>query len=89
MVWIYLEGPSEYTTCANLLTTSSDQWPQTALFQIASNGVPLDKLVIGKPATPNDASTGYMTISMLTSCLNQAKHQGWRRSSTVYESIFL
>lgn len=71
------EGASEYTTCANLLTTSSNTWPQTALFQIAANGVPLSKLVIGKPATASDANNGFMSTSTLASCLQQAKAKGW------------
>ena len=84
----YLEGASEYTTCTSLLTTSSGIWPQTALFQIASNGIPLSKLVIGKPATASDGSNGYMSTSMLASCLEQAKNNGWGRSSTYCVDIF-
>lgn len=72
-----LEGVSEYTTCANLLTTSSATWPQSALFQIAAAGVPLSKLVIGKPATSSDANNGYIAPATLASCLQQAKAQGW------------
>jgi hypothetical protein len=72
-----VEGATEYTTCANLLTTSSNTWPKTALFQIAASGVPLSKLVIGKPGTTNAASNGFMSTSTLASCLAQAKTQGW------------
>ncbi|KAG9310473.1 glycoside hydrolase family 18 protein [Chiua virens] len=45
-VQFYNQGATEYTTCAGLLTTSSSAWPETALFQIAANGVSLDKLAI-------------------------------------------
>lgn len=71
------EGTSEYTTCAGLLTASSSAWPQTALFQIAANGVPLSKLVIGKPGTTSDASNGYIDPTTLAGCVAQAKGQGW------------
>ncbi|KDR80725.1 hypothetical protein GALMADRAFT_135845 [Galerina marginata CBS 339.88] len=81
----YNQGASEYTTCANLLTTSSNTWPQTAVFQIASNGVPLNKIVIGKPATSSDASNGFMSTSTLASCLEQAKNQGWTGGAMVWQ----
>ncbi|KAF5383681.1 hypothetical protein D9615_003641 [Tricholomella constricta] len=76
-VQFYNQGASEYTTCSGLLTTSSSTWPQSAVFQIASNGVPLSKIVIGKPATTSDASNGFMSTSTLATCLQQAKNQGW------------
>lgn len=71
------EGTSEYTTCSGLLDTSSSTWPESALFQIVANGVSEDKLVIGKPATTGDASSGYMSPSTLATCVEDAKNQGW------------
>ncbi|KAG2136048.1 glycoside hydrolase family 18 protein [Suillus clintonianus] len=76
-VQFYNQGTSEYTTCDGLITTSSSMWPNTALFQIAAGGIPLDKLVIGKPATSIDASNGYMSTSLLAQCLDTAVQQGW------------
>ncbi|KAF9266947.1 glycoside hydrolase [Marasmius fiardii PR-910] len=76
-VQFYNQGASEYVTCDGLLNTSSGTWPQTALFQIAANGVPLSKLVIGKPATTGDASNGYMDPNTLATCLQTAKSKGW------------
>ena len=80
-----LEGTSEYTTCEGLLTASSSTWPQSALFQIAANGVSLDKLVIGKPATAGDASNGYIAPATLATCLQQAQAQGWDAGAMVWE----
>ncbi|KAF8967624.1 glycoside hydrolase superfamily [Flammula alnicola] len=60
-VQFYNQGSSEYTTCTGLLTTSSNTWPQSALFQIANSGIPLSKLVIGKPGISSDASNGFMS----------------------------
>ncbi|KAF8892264.1 glycoside hydrolase [Infundibulicybe gibba] len=84
-VQFYNQGSSEYTTCANLLTTSSNTWPESAVFQIAANGVPLNKIVIGKPATSSDAGSGFMSTSTLASCLQQAKAKGWTAGAMVWE----
>ncbi|KAJ7890533.1 glycoside hydrolase family 18 protein [Mycena olivaceomarginata] len=84
-VQFYNQGATEYTTCANLLTTSSNTWPRTALFQIAASGVPLSKLVIGKPGTTGAADNGFMSTSTLASCLAQAKSQGWNAGAMVWE----
>lgn len=75
------EGATEYTTCAGLLTASSSIWPESSLFQIAANGVSLDKLVIGKPGTGSDASNGYIAPSTLASCVAEAAAKGWGECS--------
>ncbi|KAH9940901.1 glycoside hydrolase family 18 protein [Epithele typhae] len=76
-IQFYNQGASEYTTCSGLITASSSTWPQTALLQIAANGVPMEKLVIGKPATTGDANNGYIAPSTLATCVQQAKNKGW------------
>jgi hypothetical protein len=40
-----------YTDCNGLLTQSGSPFPGSSLFELASAGWPLDKLVIGKPAS--------------------------------------
>ncbi|KAJ6492280.1 glycoside hydrolase family 18 protein [Mycena sanguinolenta] len=84
-VQFYNQGVSEYTTCAGLLTASSATWPQSAVFQIAANGVPLNKIVIGKPATASDATNGYMDPGTLSTCLAQAKAQGWSAGAMTWQ----
>jgi len=84
-VQFYNQGTNEYTTCNGLLTTSSNTWPRSALFQIAASGVPLSKLVIGKPATAGDASNGFIPTSTLAQCVLQAKNQGWNGGVMVWE----
>ncbi|VDC07602.1 unnamed protein product [Peniophora sp. CBMAI 1063] len=77
-VQFYNQGQDEYTTCTNLLTTSGGIHPGSSLFEIAANGVPLDKLVIGKPALASDeTSGGLMDASTLATCVAQAHSQGW------------
>ncbi|KAK0501320.1 glycoside hydrolase [Armillaria luteobubalina] len=74
-------------TCTGLLIASSSNSPQTALFQIASSaGIPLSKLVIGKPGTNNDASNGFMSASVLASCLKTAQGLGWNAGVSVWEA---
>ena len=83
-----LEGTNEYTTCNGLLTQSSSTWPESAVFQIAANGVSLNKLVIGKPANSGDASNGYIPPATLATCLQQAKVKGWSAGAMVWEVSF-
>ncbi|CCM01821.1 uncharacterized protein FIBRA_03889 [Fibroporia radiculosa] len=84
-IQFYNQGSTEYTTCSGLLTNSSSTWPESALFQIASSGVTLDKLVIGKPATTGDASTGYMSPSTLAECVEEAQEEGWDAGVMVWQ----
>ncbi|KAG9316110.1 glycoside hydrolase family 18 protein [Chiua virens] len=71
------KGTTEYTTCEGLLYTSSSTWPESSIFQISANGVTLDKLVIGKPATATDANNGFMNTTLLASCAAEAYAGGW------------
>ncbi|KAF7370598.1 Glycoside hydrolase family 18 protein [Mycena sanguinolenta] len=88
-IQFYNQGTSAYTTCANLLTNSSSTWPGSAVFQIGASGVPLSKIVIGKPATSGDASNGYISPSTLAGCLATAKSQGWNGGAMVWEASML
>ncbi|KAG1897875.1 glycoside hydrolase family 18 protein [Suillus fuscotomentosus] len=84
-VQFYNQGTTEYTTCDGLLYNSSTTWPESALFQIADSGVPLDKLVIGKPATAAQATNGYIDPSLLASCVSSAYASGWNGGVMVWE----
>ncbi|EPQ57162.1 glycoside hydrolase [Gloeophyllum trabeum ATCC 11539] len=83
-IQFYNQGTDEYTTCDNLLNTSSSTWPDSALFQIAASGVDLNKLVIGKPAQ-GDANNGFMDPALLATCVSQAKAKGWNAGVMVWE----
>ncbi|KAF8304365.1 glycoside hydrolase [Clavulina sp. PMI_390] len=85
-VQFYNQGTTEYTTCAGLLTASSSSWPKSSVFQINSNaGVPLSKIVIGKPGTTADANNGYIDASTLAGCVSQAKSSGWNGGVMVWQ----
>jgi hypothetical protein len=71
-----------YTTCTGLLTSSGGAYPGSSVFEINANGVSLNKIVIGKPASQGDAGSGYMSPSALASCLVTAMNKGWSECVT-------
>ena len=74
-----------YGDCTGLLTKSGGAFPGSSLFEIPKNGIPLNKLVIGKPATAADASNGFMDPATLGSCVKQAKAKGWNAGVMVWQ----
>jgi len=77
---------AEYTNCAGLLTKSSNAFPKSSIFEIHETlGVPLNKLVIGKPSEAGMADNGYMAPALLASCVQQAKSQGWNAGIMAWE----
>ena len=75
-----------YTDCAGLLTSSGGAFPGSSLFEIPKNGIPLNKLVIGKPAVAADATSGgYIDPSTLATCVSQAKSKGWNAGVMSWE----
>ena len=77
----YYNQENMYKTCDHILTASpAGAYPHTSVSEISTSAkFPLNKLVIGKPATTADATTGYMAASTLASCISQAKNQGWSK----------
>jgi hypothetical protein len=73
----FIAGPTEYTTCDSLLTKSSSQYSKTSLFEIVQSGIPQNKIVLGKPATKEDAQQGNMDAGVIAQCLKTAKGKGW------------
>ncbi|KAJ7137621.1 glycoside hydrolase family 18 protein, partial [Mycena crocata] len=70
---------SEDTTCDNLLHQSGEGGlPESSVFEINTKGqVPLEKIVIGKPATEPDAASGFMNATYLSTCAQEAAQQNW------------
>ncbi|KIK54156.1 glycoside hydrolase family 18 protein [Collybiopsis luxurians FD-317 M1] len=58
-VQFYNQGATEYTDCNGLLNQSK-AFPGTSVFEIGAAGIPLNKIVIGKPGATSDASNGYI-----------------------------
>ncbi|KAG5639657.1 hypothetical protein H0H81_008818 [Sphagnurus paluster] len=82
-IQFYNQG--EYTTCEGLLTSSSSVWPKSSVFEIAASGVPMSKIVIGKPASTSGANNGFMSSSLLSQCVKQAKAKGWNAGVMAWE----
>ncbi|KAJ7844452.1 glycoside hydrolase superfamily [Mycena leptocephala] len=76
--WFY-NAPGEDTTCDNLLNQANSTYDaETSVFEINTNAqVPLEKIVIGKPATAADAESGYMDPTTLATCIEEAAGKNW------------
>ncbi|KAN0130843.1 glycoside hydrolase [Lactarius tabidus] len=84
-VQFYNQGSSMYSTCTGLLTSSGGAYPGSSVFEINANGVSLNKIVIGKPASQGDAGSGYMSPSTLAGCLVTAMNKGWSAGVMTWE----
>ncbi|KAJ3087720.1 hypothetical protein HK100_008289, partial [Physocladia obscura] len=79
-VQFYNQDDSAYETCETLFYKSDGWATQSSVFQIAAQGVALNKIVIGKPVTAkgvDSGSTGYVDTATLQSCISQAVSNGW------------
>jgi chitinase len=84
-IQFYNQG-SDYTTCDEMLTQSSSDYPHTSIFEINQcSNIPLSNLLIGKPAGAADASTGYMDPNTLAGCLQQGQSAGWNGGAMLWE----
>ena len=77
---------TEYTTCQGLLKKSSNAFPKSSVFEINSvAGVPLNKIVIGKPSAAFQASNGWVDFQTLATCITQAGKDGWSAGTMFWE----
>jgi len=80
-VQFYNQGPSCYTDYNGLFVSSGAScpvFPYTAVMEIAKGGIPLSKIVVGKPVTSADASNGWVSGSTLHTFFQQAGSSlGW------------
>lgn len=77
-VQFYNQGPTCYTTYAGLFTSSNGDgtcpsFPGTSLAEIASYGVPINLLIVGKPLLAGDASNGQVPATSLRDWLSRAR----------------
>lgn len=83
----YNQPGGAYQTCETLLHQSGGQFSGSSLFELNRlEGIPLNKLAIGKLASPADGissvpgtqdTLGYMPPEALKVCMNQARSEGW------------
>jgi len=72
LVQYYNNGPA--TTYAEIFTSAGGG----AVKEIASYGIPLSKIVVGKPVNSGDGNGGYVSASGLHALFTQAKSElGW------------
>lgn len=77
---------TQYTTCENLITKSGGSFPGTSVKEIHTvAGVPLDKIVIGKPSAAYQAANGFVSFSTLATCIAQAGEFGWSAGTMFWE----
>ena len=68
LIQYYNQGVCSFDTYETLfLKTASGCWsPRTAVRELIDLGIPSQKIVVGKPSTPKDATnTGYVNPSSL------------------------
>ena len=75
----YNQEDSEYNTYNELFEHSTGFFSNTAVKEIIARGIPSEKIVVGKPATQNDAhNTGYVDLVQLGEWSIQAYNEfGW------------
>jgi hypothetical protein len=75
----YNQGATCYTDYKGLFENSSDcpDFPGTSVKEIAAYGIPLEKIVVGKPVRQQDASNGQMTATQINSIFKQARLMGY------------
>ncbi|WWC92982.1 uncharacterized protein L201_007946 [Kwoniella dendrophila CBS 6074] len=85
-IQFYNQGQGVYEDCNSLLFNSGNDWPSTSVFEINSSaGLPLDKIVIGKPLDEGAAANGFVDPSILHKCVSQAQAKGWNAGVMFWE----
>jgi len=77
-VQFYNQGASCYVDYNGLFVKSCSNFPLTAVQEIASGGIPLSKIVVGKYILTSDASNGYIAPATLHTYFQTAQtNLGW------------
>jgi len=80
-VQFYNQGPYCYVDYNGLFVSSGSscpQFPHTAVNELVGLGIPLNKIVVGKPVVITDAGSGFVNASSLHTFFLQANAQyGW------------
>jgi chitinase len=74
-VQFYNQGSDMYVNYQNLFVNSGTSLPFTSVKQIFEAGIPLNKIVVGKPMFASDASTGFVNLSQLGLWFKQAEQE--------------
>jgi chitinase len=73
-IQFYNQVEDAYTNFTTLFESSGGPWNKTSVMELNARGIPLNKIVIGKPVTQADASnTGYVAPADLKGLFNQGQ----------------
>jgi chitinase len=74
----YNQGTDCYVDYDGLFKSSCSNFPGTSVSEIHAYGVPLEKIVVGKPVTGSDAGNGWVEAATLGGYFRQAASElGW------------
>jgi len=74
----YNQGTSAYDTETTLFKKSDGWATGTSVGELVSKGIPLSRIVVGKPVTTGDAAnTGYVQVDTLEGIFRSARGTGW------------
>jgi hypothetical protein len=78
-IQFYNQGSTKYDSYQELFTQSTGVFSGTSVKEIMNRGIPREKIIVGKPATPGDVmNTGYVDSAQLGQWAAQAKNEfGW------------
>ena len=83
-IQFYNQGTSDYLTYETLFFNADGWATETALLQIVQNGIPLEKMVVGKPVSRGDVSnTGFVDQGTLASIFKTARQGAWADCSRI------
>lgn len=78
LVQFYNQGVSCYTDYEGLFLKSCSNFLGTSVKEIADYGIPLNKIVVGKPVGQGDANNGLVSADQLNQFFRQAQSElGW------------
>lgn len=89
-VQFYNQGPTCYTSYESLFTQSNinnncPSFPGTSVNEIASTGIPLSKIVVGKYNLQNDGGNGFVSATQLNQYFSRAATSlGWKSGVMVW-----
>ena len=77
-IQFYNQGANEYITYQTIFVASANWFPGTSVSEMIANGIPSEKIVVGKPSAPDQATNGYVDPATLGTFVSQAYSQlGW------------
>lgn len=78
-VQFYNQGSTMYNNASDIFNISGGWAPMTSVNEMIANGVEATKIVIGKPASPGDASNSYMLPSDINNAIQiNYPFNGWK-----------